>query len=268
LFTALCSNAQLDTTQILKGDWEMIGSSIGFSYPYDSTNDYLEATEYNLSVSFKNKTVEFVSKIVFSSLHDSLVRSISYKYRRNKGYLVLNKKKEYRQLYIEKLGYYELVLTERTYDGLARQGVERRYFFNKVSRPDTLYTFLGEWVSHDTCGSCSFWKDTIILKPSDGHINAYGCVFTLSIEHAELPSVTNNSYTISSNCTPKPDTTNPYSKFESYCNTFGKTYKHPWSYNPEKGLIYLYSEFISDDHKTYRIEDCIPGEKLVLIKQP
>lgn len=258
--------AQIDTAAIFHGQWDLVYSSIGFPGVPDDTNySYSDVKDYKLVLTISDKTLDFKSVRMLRYFNDSIVNDDCYKYRRSQSFLSLTKKKHRRLLYIEKINFNELVLTETLNNTIQKQSVEYRYYFKKRDSIDYRPRMTGRWLLFDTCSYCSFWRDTIELVPAPIDSLRYGTTFSLDLKTHDKPHVAQNQYVVNTNYRPTPDTTSKWSAYESY--TWGHSEKrNQWIYNPLKQYIYFYTDYVTNEYYTYRIDQHLPGQKLRLIR--
>lgn len=255
---------QLDTTRVLEGDWTLNSFSCKKSYDYkDTNNGFTNVDDYKLWLTIGNKKAELTSTTVFSFLNDSTVSVERFTYRRSKSHLVFKRKKTYKQFLIEKITHRELVLTETVYNSLHKEPVRYRYYFTKNDLVEVPYNFLGNWIKQDTSRVDLFSYDTLVLFPKHTLHNWHGSVNTLTIQETTVPTVAHNSYTRTSSYSSPSDSLYPYGR--TYVS--GSLGPFSWIYNPEGNLIHFFTDYLETEYVTYRIETCLPGEKLVLIKQ-
>ncbi|MCO4818860.1 MAG: hypothetical protein KC517_04495 [Bacteroidetes bacterium] len=262
--------AQLDTSSVLTGSWDLVQSSVGYGYlNRDSVESYSSNFNSNYTLRFTDRHIFFKSRTILEFLNDSIIEEVKFKRNRTGSFIRLRNRKRASFMYIQKLTYDELVLTERNEHTLPSLFVETKYYYKKQF-PQHLqpnYNFIGKWLMLDTCQSCSFWGDTIALIADTSTNYAYGNNYYLTIDKNNQPAAKHNTFTLGIINRPEPDTSDPYSQLYGKLS-FGKiATNRDWIFDFEQQRIYFYPNFISDEFLAYRIAECIPEEKLILIKQ-
>lgn len=266
LVSALATKAQLDTNQVLLGDWNLVYASVGFPFSVDDTNtSYKEVKENKLKMTVDHGSVTFISTTIFEILGDSIVSEECFKLNRKENSLHLKKRKNRRLYFIEKLTFGEVVLTEIAYNTLTFQTIRHRYYFEKETSTKINYPFIGDWVSDDYCNFCPIGKDTMTLFPSSKNLNQYGYIQHLSIEKDKITKATLPTYSTHFSNNEKPDSIETPSALNT--STYSKATKNKWIYDPVTKLLYFYTDYVTQKYLTYKVAECISNEKLVLIKQ-
>ena len=261
---------QLDTTSVLTGTWDLVQSSAGYGYLNQDTLLSVSTSfisDHTLKIT--DKHIMFKSRTILEFLNDSIIEEVKYKRKRKEQFLILKRRRQYALMRIDKLSFDELVLTEQKEHTLPSLFIETSYFYKKrtPSTTQNSYSFTGKWYQQDTCKTCSFWQDTLTLQADTTQGFRYGFNFYLGINYSPEPKKDHNTFNLTSSYFPLPDTSDPYSHLYGKYSVKSIAKNRYWVIDLEKNVMYFYPDFLSDDFYAYRISECIPEEKLILIKQ-
>ena len=254
---------------MLTGTWDLVQSSVGYGYlNRDSVESYSTHFNSNHTLKFTGNRIILKSHTILELLNDSIVVVRKFKRRRSGSFIRLRKRKHNSSMYIAKLGFDALVLIERNENTIPSLFIETTYYYKRrlltKSQPD--YSFIGKWVT-PSCESCTFWSDTISLSGDTTTGFGYGTNYYLTSNKNDHPTSEHDKFSVDVVNYPEPDTTDPYSHQYGKLS-FGKIANgRDWVFDFEKKLLYFYPDFLSNEFLTYKVVECIPEERLILIRQ-